>query len=47
VQLSKDTSVRVLTRQISIEHVKVGDGIIACGSVENGHYIAKSINVDK
>jgi len=46
VQLSQDTSVRILSRQGAISDIKEGDQIIACGLVENGP-IAKSINLFK
>jgi len=42
VQLSKDTSVRIQSRQGTIGDIKQGDQIIACGLVENGP-VAKSI----
>jgi preprotein translocase subunit YajC len=47
VQLSKNTSVRVRTRQSAVEDIKVGDEIIACGFVENGDFVAERINLSK
>ena len=47
VQISKNTSVRVLTRLSAVEDIKVGDEIIACGSVENGEFVAESLNLSK
>jgi len=47
VQLSKNTSVRVRTRQSTVEDIKVGDQIVACGSVENGGFVAKRITAYK
>jgi uridine phosphorylase len=47
VQLSKNTFVRILTRRSAIEDIKVGDQIIACGSVENGAFVAEIVNLSK
>jgi hypothetical protein len=47
VQISKNISVRVRTRQSAVEDIKVGDEIIACGSVENGDFVVERINLSK
>lgn len=47
VQLNKNTSVRVRTRQSAIEEIKVGDEIIVCGSVENGDSVADRVTLFK
>ena len=47
LQWEKETSIRKSTKQTSIDEIKVGDQIVACGSLANGGFVAKRINLFK
>ena len=47
LQWEKETSIRKYTKQASIDEIDVGDQIVACGSIENGAFVAKRINLLK
>jgi hypothetical protein len=47
LQWEKETSIRKYTKQTNIDEINVGDQIVACGSLENGGFVAKRINLLK
>ena len=47
MHVSKDAYVRKRGKHVSVDEIKIGDQIVACGSMTTSGFITDRINIDK